>query len=250
MSETLKVQETVKTEQTKTVELQKDAPKPAPMALSDEGTLMPANSDELFRLAQGFIQSGLLPKQFDSVSSVVTGMQYARELGLKPLTALRQIAVIHGTPSIWGDLPLSLCYASGKLEAIDEFYVDKDGKRISFEGGNILAEKRAAVCRIKRKGEDWHETSFSIDDANTAGLINRAKPGTPWVCYPSRMLRYRARSQAIKDKFPDCLNGIAIAEYDHHMIPAQETIKVEPETPKTILSLSEKLHGTIEPEEV
>lgn len=235
MSETVKTM----TEKTKVVEQQK----PAPMAISDDGTLMPANSEELFRLAEGFIRSGLLPKQFETVTAVVTGMQYAKELGLKPLTALRQIAVIHGTPSIWGDLPLSLCYASGKLEAIDEFYVDKQGKRIAFEEGNILAEKVAAVCRIKRKGEDWHETSFSLTDAQAAGLINRAKPGTPWVCYPSRMLRYRARSQAIKDKFPDCLNGIAIAEYDHHVIPAQEPIEVKPEPAKSILSLAEKLHG-------
>ena len=57
----------------------------------------------------------------------------ARELGLKPLIALRQITVIKGTPSVFGDLPLAMVRASGKLEMIDEFRFDKDSKKINLK---------------------------------------------------------------------------------------------------------------------
>lgn len=165
---------------------------------------------------------GMVPERFVGKPEMVfSAMQLAYELGLKPLTALRQIAVIKGTPSLFGDLPLSLCYASGRLRSIKEVWLDKNLKEISLENGNLNSEVFAAHCKVFREGDPEPAIGyFTMAEAQAAGLLN----SPTWKSYPKRMLRYRARSQALKDKFPDALNGISIAEYDHN--ETEETILV------------------------
>lgn len=188
------------------------APKPE-LKMNASGLIRPENLTEAVRYASMLIESKLLPDRFNSAASVLVGMQYALELNLKPLTALKNIAVVKGTPCLFGDLPLALCQGSGLMESISEYYIDKAGNEISPKNKNISAEVFGAVCAVKRRGDsNLHETFFTMDDAKQAGLL--ASP--TWKSYPKRMLRYRSRSQALKDKFADCLNGIGIAEYDHN----------------------------------
>ena len=133
-----------------------------------------------------------------------------------------------GTPSAFGDLPLSLAYSKGMVESIREYWTDKDGKETCVANGNITAEVFAAVCIAKRRDDPIPiETFFTMDEARKADLLKNPV----WSKYPKRMLRYRARSQALKDKFPDALNGLAIAEYDYNIAPESAeaiTIDIEP----------------------
>jgi hypothetical protein len=199
-----------------------------------KGLLVPKTIDEAYRLAVAFCKSGMVPARFKSPEAVMTAMQYGIELGLKPLTAIRQIAVIHGNPCIYGDLPLSLCYGSGKLESIQEFLIDTKGKPITLENLNTLPF--GAVCRLKRKGDIAPiERIFTFEDAKRAGLVNNPT----WKQYPQRMLTCRARSMALKDKFPDTLNGVAIAEYDYHVLP-DEAEDGEVEVQSEAASVNEK----------
>ena len=197
---------------------------PATISVDESGILKPRNIEEAFRLAKAYVMSGILPERYKTAESVLTAMQFALELGLKPLTAMRQIAVVKGTPCLFGDLPLSLCYSSGKMEGIKESLLDKNGLEISLANKNLTAEVYAALCIVKRKGDpEPLEAFFTMDDAVRAGLTN----SPTWKSYPKRMLRYRARSQALKDKFPDALNGISIAEYDHNTT-SEEILNVTP----------------------
>lgn len=216
-------------------------PTPAPEAkasivTSEAGLFLPKTIDESFRLAKAYLASKMLPARFTTAEMVMTAMQYALELRLPPLISLKQIAVVQGTPSVFGDLPLTLVYRSGLLEEFDERYFDKDGREITLANGNIGAEVYAAYCSAKRKGDPKPaENYFTIDEAKTAGLL-----GNPvWTKYRKRMLRYRARSQVLKDKFPDALNGVAIAEYDFNTLPDDETGA----TPNEAATLAAKLRG-------
>lgn len=185
---------------------------PVPISAQESGVIVGATFEDQFRIARALCASGLVPKSYDTPEKVFAASQLAYELGLKPMTALRQIAVINGSPSLWGDLPLSLVMRSGNLEAIQEWWTDKDGKSIE----DSKAEPFAAHCAVRRRGVGGDTVrSFSMDDARVAGLLNK---GT-WKQYPKRMLQCRARSWALKDLFPDSLMGLTIAEYDHHVIP-------------------------------
>ena len=79
-----------------------------------------------------------------------------------------------------------------------------------------------AVCKVKRRGLEAAETAFSMADARRAGLLD--KPG-PWKQYPARMLRFRARSFALRDQFGDALRGLLSTE------EAQDVVAVTPTAP-------------------
>jgi hypothetical protein len=190
------------------------------LTLDEGGALVPKTAAEAVQIASYYLKSKMLPARFNTVEMIVTAWQYALELGLKPLTALRQIAVVQGTPCTFGDLPLALVQRTGKLASIREYLVDKNSKEICVKNMNLSAEPYAAVCVVRRRcDEETLERFFSMDDAKRAGLGN----SPTWKAYTPIMLKYRARSQALKDKFPDCLNGIAIAEYDFHILPNEES---------------------------
>lgn len=196
----------------------------ANIAIGSDGSPVPKNVQEQLIVADGYIRSGMLPKGYETAGQVVTAMTFAAELGIPGIVGLRQIAVINGQPSIWGDLPLALCIKSGQLDYIKEFIIDDDMNPICWANKNLKATPFAAICLVKRKGQDEeHSTHFSVDDAKTAGLWGNSKKD-PWIKYPKIMLKYRARSQALKDKFPDALNGVNIAEYDFDMLPTSSGI--------------------------
>ncbi len=213
----------------------------APIKANEQGVLVPKTIEEAYRLATAYHKSKLLPERFDTPEMIMTAVQFVQELGLKPLTALRQMAVIKGTPSLFGDLPLALCYAAGKVESFREWHIDKDGKEICSTNQNLAAEAWGAVCVVRRKGDpEPLESAFTMADAQRAGLAN----GPVWKSYPKRMLRYRARSQALKDKFPDALNGVAIGEYDFNVTQeaSGQVVGDVPETDGAKL-LQERLKG-------
>lgn len=124
-------------------------------------------------------------------------MQFGAELGLRPMQALQNVAVINGKPSIFGDAALALVKMSPDFESIQEF----------IECSN--PQNKAAVCIVKRKGEPEHRAIFSTLDAEKAGLLG--KPG-PWRQYTDRMLQMRARGFALRDVFPHVLKGLIFTE--------------------------------------
>ena len=194
------------------------------LALDDVGMLKPKNASELALLADRFVKSGMLPKNYKTAAQVITAWQFAGELGLKPITALRQIADIDGTPSIFGDLPMALVERSGKLDWKREFIIDEEMNEINWTNKNLKDQPWGAVCILKRSGREPIERFFTIDEAKQANLLKKDN----WLKYPKIMLKYRARSQAIKDDFSDVLGGVAIAEYDFDALPWLERIESKP----------------------
>lgn len=165
----------------------------------EDSLFSPKHFEHYMNIARIFSKSGLTPKAYigkpdDCFIAMSTGYQ----LGLSIEQSLQDIAVINGRPVVWGDGMLAIVMGHPSLEYIKENLLNDDK-------GNIVA----AQCIIKRRGHEEHSVVFSIDDAKKAGLLN--KPG-PWTQYPTRMLQMRARGWACRDKFPDALRGIKMAE--------------------------------------
>lgn len=137
--------------------------------------------------------SDLVPKDFKGKpENCLIAVQWGSELGLKAMQALQNIAVINGRASLWGDAVLGLVRASPVCEYVTE---SDDGE--------------TATCRAKRKGQPEEVRTFSMKDAELAGL--KGKPG-PWTQYTKRMRQMRARAFALRDLFTDVLRGMPIAE--------------------------------------
>lgn len=177
------------------------------------------NVQKQLALAEAFLSSGMLPKQYKTAAQVITAKQFASELGLdSTLVSLRQIAVINGTPSLFGDLPLAVVRKSGELEDYEQFLFDKEYNKICFDNKNLHNSPFGALVKAKRNGK-WHESYFTVEMAKQAGLSNR----DVWKNYPERMLTYRARAALIKDVFSDLLNGVNIGEYDQNELKTNDS---------------------------
>ena len=156
-------------------------------------SLTPKSLDEAMRFAEILSKSSIVPKDFSgNPGNILVAIQWGLELGLQPMQAMQNIAVINGRPALWGDAVIALVRSSPVCEYI---YETDDGN--------------TATCRLKRRGEEEQVRTFSMNDAEAAGL--KDKQG-PWKQYPKRMRQMRARAFALRDVFADVLRGMPIAE--------------------------------------
>lgn len=155
----------------------------------------PRTIEEAMLLAETVAKSDIVPKQYKGKpGDTLVAMMLGSELGLNPIQALQNIAVINGRPSLWGDSALALVKAHAQFgDCIETFD----------------AQTMTATCIVKRKGKSDVTSVFSQKDAETAKLW---KKEGPWTNYPKRMLQMRARGFALRDQFPDALAGLVTAE--------------------------------------
>ena len=173
----------------------------------------PENLDQAMRLAELMAKSDLVPSDYKGKpGNCLIAMQMGAELGLPPMQALQNIAVVNGRPAVWGDAVIGLVQGSGECEYIKEEIIEDD-----------KGQAVAAVCTAKRKGRPEQTRTFTVEDAKTAGLWGR----NTWKQYPKRMLQMRARSWAIRDVFADVLKGLHIAEGAMD-IPTEREVNPEP----------------------
>lgn len=165
--------------------------------------LQPANLAEAMEFSRLISASELCPKEYHGKpANVLIAVQMGAELGIPPMQALQNIAVINGRPSMWGDLVIGLVQASGLLESIEE----RDAQEALAQG--------EGKCTVKRKGMSGEATTrtYSLEMADSAGLRTRGGSSSPWQTHPGRMLQMRARSWALRDLFADVLKGLQMRE--------------------------------------
>ena len=155
--------------------------------------LSPQTFEQALTFSNYLAESDMVPKDFKGKpGNCLIAMQWGSELGLKPLQAIQNLAIINGRPSLWGDAVIALARGS----VLCEFVIETD-------------DGTTATCKVKRRGEPEQARTFSIEDAKAAGLHGKAGP---WTQYPKRMRQLRARAFALRDVFPDVLRGLPVAE--------------------------------------
>lgn len=158
--------------------------------------LQPGSLDEAMHLAGMLSGSQMVPKCYQNKpQDTLVAMMMGSELGLNPIQSLQNIAVINGKPAIYGDALLALVQNNGKFGGHEE----------SFDDSTMTA-----ICTVWRKGDATkHTIRFSQEDAKKASLWGKQGP---WSQYPKRMLMWRARGYALRDKFADVLGGLITVE--------------------------------------
>lgn len=180
-------------------------------------SLEPKSLQEAMQYADIIAKSDLVPKDFrGKPGNVLVAVQMGAELGLKPLQAIQNIAVVNGRPSVWGDALLAVCMPH--IAEIKE----------TFDPAT-----ETATCFIRRKNGAETTGTFSFEDAKKANLFNKEGP---WKNYPRRMAQMRARGFALRDSMPDVLRGIVTAEEagDMVVIDRGQELKQEPEKPPRV----------------
>lgn len=178
--------------------------------------LSPQTFDQALTFSQYLADSDMVPKDYKGKpGNCLIAMQWGAEVGLKPLQALQNLAVINGRPALWGDSVIAIVRGS----PLCEYVIETD-------------DGQTAACKVKRRGEPEQIRTFSVDDARAAGLAGKQGP---WTQFPKRMRQMRARAFALRDVFPDVLRGLPVAEEimdtptERHMGQAE---LVQPDPPK------------------
>jgi hypothetical protein len=168
------------------------------LAVTNRQGFAPATITEAMEFSKMLADSTMVPRAYQGKpQDIMVCVQWGYEIGLAPMQALQNIAVINGKPSVYGDAAMALVQASPVCEDIEEYFEN--------EG----TPNPIAVCVAKRKGRKPVVAKFSVDDAKRAGLWGKSGP---WQAYPKRMMQMRARGFALRDAFPDVLKGLITTE--------------------------------------
>ena len=140
------------------------------------------------RLAGMIAYTEFVPASYrGNEAAVAAAILYGREVGLPPMTSLREIYVLDGRPALYAEAMRGLVLAEGH----------------EFE----YREATGATCtaRARRRGSTkWAEVTWTLDDARRAELI---RPRSNWQKYPRAMLKARATAELCRDLFSDVLHG-------------------------------------------
>lgn len=187
--------------------------------------ITPQSLTEAMDYAKMIATSSFCPKGMQGKpGDVLIAVQMGAEVGLSPIQALQNVAIINGRPCIWGDAALAL------VQSCSHYVSHREWEETTSEG-------LKAYCGITRKGSEEYIKSFSEADAKKAGLWNKSGP---WSQYPSRMLQMRARGFALRDKFADALKGISIREEVEDYQDFQESPK-----PKVVPMISKQTMAVV-----
>jgi len=185
----------------------------------------PATITEAMEFSKMLADSAMVPRQYQGKpQDIMVCVQWGQEIGLAPMQALQNIAVINGKPSVYGDAMMALVQSSPQCEGIEE----------SIEGEGTV--NPTAVCIAHRKGRKPVTVRFSVEDAKRAGLWGKQGP---WQAYPKRMLQMRARGFALRDQFADVLKGLMTIEeaWDTEEHTEQHKTVTKKEMPRNPLDL-------------
>jgi hypothetical protein len=177
--------------------------------------VIPTDFDQAVCIAKLAIQAGLFQGESEekALAQATMAVLQGLELGIPPMQAVQQIAVIGGRCTLWGDLIPALIWRAGH----------KIREWVEGEG-----DARIAWCEIIRgDNKEVIRRKFSVVDAKRAGLWDtrpklKRKDSTnswreddndnPWYRFDERMLQMRARGFCARDGAPDALHGLSIRE--------------------------------------
>lgn len=163
---------------------------------------LPDTKSDAYRFAQQFATSSFCPKIYQNKpADVYLAMAYGAQIGLNPLLAVQNIAVVNGKPSIYGDAMTAIVMGHPETTMYEDGY-KADG---------------TAFCRITRRNRTVYR-EFSEAMAKKAGLWGK----DIWAKYPERMLLWRAKGNAIRDLYADVLMGMWSVEEARDMPASYE----------------------------
>jgi hypothetical protein len=157
------------------------------LAVQDKAVALASDSNPALQTAQLLQASGLFPSA-KNTAGVFTIVQFGKEVGLSPVVALNNVAIISGKLSMSGASMLALAF--------------KHGVKADYR------EETEEKCTIffSREGYSDYLSTFTHEDAEKAGLIG--KDGDIWKKYLKTMLKWRCVSQGLKMVAPDILAGV------------------------------------------
>jgi hypothetical protein len=152
--------------------------------------LWASEARQAYSIAVSLAKTSFVPNQFrDKPHEITAAILAGKELDLEPMSALRSIAIINGTPALTALAMRGLVQSHGHdIEVISE------------------SPTRAVVKGTRRNGLSTteHVSEWTLDRAKGLNLLSRDN----WQKQPQAMLVARATSEACRRTASDVLLGM------------------------------------------
>lgn len=158
---------------------------------------------EVKKVAAEICKSGLVPSTMNTPEKLTVVMMSARELGIPMMMATRTLFVVDQKVAMMANVMLAKIYQSGLAESV------KIADQASGKGCDVT---------MQRKSMNPHTASFTIEDAQRAGLLYKDN----WKKYPAAMCESRAISKCARIVFPDVIGGLYTPEEIFDKVPSQD----------------------------
>lgn len=180
------------------VELFEDQPlapvRSLPVALASDIDSWVEVAAKIIKLADYICETQFVPKAYrGNAPATAAAILAGRELGLPPMTALRHVQVVEGSPSLSAEYKRARVLAAGHELDI----IELNTTRCKVQG------------RRRGSGKPPLEITFTIQDAKTAQIF---KARGAWETRPRRMLFARAATEVCDFLFADITNGLPTTE--------------------------------------
>ncbi|MEO0467606.1 MAG: hypothetical protein AAF216_13780 [Pseudomonadota bacterium] len=173
-------------------EVAQQQPRKAAVNIGERG-MMPTNLEEGFRMAQAISASGV---SRDKPEAILIQMQVGFELGIPPMTAVKNIPIIKGKPFIETAMAAALVESKGMLERGTKIVCTFEG-----EGKDLTA----TVTSTPRGGQP-------ITSEVVMSELPNANNNALYKSQPKRMLKARAVGFHIRDYYSAATLGLMFAE--------------------------------------
>jgi len=187
------------------------APEPLP------GSRLIAWADSLsaaHRIATALCETSFVPKHFQGKPiEAAAALMLGEELGMAPVSALRSIYIIAGTPSLYAKAMVALVQSRGH-----DVWTDHD------------TPDRVIVCGQRRGSAHMEKSEWTTARARKAGYTNNKKYETD----PQAMLYARAASDVCRKIAADVLAGVPMTVEELQLdepAPARRVQRAKAEPP-------------------
>jgi len=167
---------------------------------TDLAEFKPNNLGQAWKLAD-ILSKTSFSAGHKSAQDIFICISMGQQIGLNPFQAVQNISVINGRPTLWGDALLAVCQSHPEYEGVETVFDEKTN---------------TATCKALRKGKPPVVESFSEAEAKQARLWGKSGP---WSQYPTKMLKNRARTWALRTQFADALLGLISSEELEEPLP-------------------------------
>ena len=183
------------------------------------GSTLPTTEtmDMMARVSKALGQAGVVPKAYrGKPADIFAAIMLGDSLGLPPMSAMQYVHVVEGKPTMSAEGMVALVRKGGH-SLTRTAVLDSDGNVV----GMTATGRRADTG-------DRDTFTFTLDDARTAGLLDRRGP---WQQYPKAMLWARAVSGLCRILFADLLMGTSYTPEELGGDVSAEDVQVmEPES--------------------
>lgn len=137
---------------------------------------------EIVSMGDTLVKTGFMPEHIKTGGQAAAIIMTGQELGMKPMRAIRSLQLVKGKVVENADSQLAR--------------FKSDGGRAKF----LQLNERVAELYLVHPNGDEHTETFTIEDAEHAGLLKPSRNGEPsmYVKFPKPMLRSRAITNGLK----------------------------------------------------